>query len=146
MEIHEYTFTLKHAIYMHLHEVDFIAIAYQILSSQYEATLNKVAPFSRGDFVRCLGRAGRSSFPGCALFLNFTISQSLIVKLQSRFVRCVFFFKYGIKCLKIEQSHPISPIQFSLYSQLVELNGQHSRLSPPMCPLSARVINKIISK
>ena len=41
-------------------------------------------------------------------FLDVTIAQSLMVKLQRRFaVSIEFFFKYGIKCLKIEQSHPV---------------------------------------
>ena len=41
-------------------------------------------------------------------FLDVTIPQSLIVKLQPRFaVSIEFFFKYGTKCLKIEQSHPV---------------------------------------
>ena len=41
-------------------------------------------------------------------FLDVTIAQSLMVKLQQRFaVSIEFFFKYGIKCLKIEQSHPV---------------------------------------
>ena len=41
-------------------------------------------------------------------FLVVTIPQSLMVKLQPRFaVSIAFFLKYGIKCLKIKQSHPV---------------------------------------
>ena len=41
-------------------------------------------------------------------FLDVTIPQSLIVKLQPRFALNIeFFLKYRIKCFKIEQSHPV---------------------------------------
>ena len=72
------------------------------LPRQYEATQNKFTPFSKGDFVRCFGQAERCTFSGCESIFGFYYFS----KPNSQ----ISFLKYDVKCLKIEQSHPISPV------------------------------------
>ena len=63
--------------------------------------------FSWGDFG-ALVELNSSVFWSVGQFLDVTIPQSLMVKLQPRFaVSIEYFLKYGTKCLKIEQSHPV---------------------------------------
>ena len=58
--------------------------------------------FQRVTLFGALVKLNGALFQAVSRFLDFTFSQSLIVKLV--------FLKYDIKCLKIEQSHPISPV------------------------------------
>ena len=54
-------------------------------------------------------------------FLDVTIPQILVAKLQPRLaVSIEFFLKCGTKCLKIEQSHPVLPYAYkSIYAHIL---------------------------
>ena len=76
---------------------------------QCEATHQTKSPYFHGvTLFGALVELNGPVFWSVGQFLDVTIAQSLMVKLQRRFaVSIEFFFKYGIKCLKIEQSHPV---------------------------------------
>ena len=76
---------------------------------QCEATHRTKSPRFHGvTLFGALVELNRSVFWSVGQFLDVTIPQSLMVKLQPRFaVSIEFFMKYGTKCLKIEQSHPV---------------------------------------
>ena len=76
---------------------------------QCEATRRTKSPrFHEVTLFGTLVELNAPAFWSVGQFLVVTIPQSLMVKLQPRFaVSIAFFLKYGIKCLNIEQSHPI---------------------------------------
>ena len=60
-------------------------------------------------------------FRSVGQFLDVTIPQILVAKLQPRLaVSIEFFLKYGTKCLKIEQSHPVLRYAYkSIYAHIL---------------------------
>ena len=85
-------------------------------------TPNKAPCFHGVTLFGALVEPNGPGFWSVGQFLDVTIPQSLMVKLQPRFaVSIEFFLKYGIKCLKIEQSHPV--LRYHVFTPLVKLRG-----------------------